>query len=160
MIGCDKLSFPKEWGGWGIKNILWFNTTLRMKSYWRDLSGNTLWYDVLKRKYIKMNLFYWIRKPPKTYINCSPISNGFTKVYNRASLNLCWKVGNCKNIIVGNDPIIGLEEDYKLSSNISNYLVDIGYTTLAQIRRPIWRNRDCSYWLTTKYLGLIQDSTI
>ena len=76
-------------------------------------------------------------------------------------MKLCWKVGNGKNIKVGIDPIIGIEEDYKLSSNILNYLDDIGYTTLAQIRRPIWRNRDCSYSLTTKDLGLIiQESTI
>ena len=41
-----------------------------------------------------------------------------------------------------------------------NYLVDIGYTTLAQIRRPIWRNKDSSYWLTAKYLGLFHEWAI
>ena len=104
-----------------------------------------------------MSLFNWIKNPLKAYRNCSPIWKGFIKTI--ISLHLCWKVGNSRNIMVGIDPIIGLEEDYKLSSNILNYLVDIGYTTLAQIRRPICRNRDCSYWLSTKYLGLIQEST-
>ena len=53
MIGWDKLSFPKEWGGRGIKNNFWFNTTLRTKSFWRAITGNTLWSDIFEGKYIK-----------------------------------------------------------------------------------------------------------
>ena len=61
--------------------------------------------------------------------------------------------------MVGIDHIIIQGEYYKLSSHILNYLVDIGYFTLSHIRRPLWRNMDCSYWLTSKDLGLVHDST-
>ena len=47
MIGWEKLSLPKDWGGWGIKNLYWFNVALRMKSFWRDWqeipSGKLSW---------------------------------------------------------------------------------------------------------------------
>ena len=106
-----------------------------------------------------MNLFDWVRKPLKVSRNISPIWKGFLKIYHMIGLNLCWKVGNGRNMMVGIDPIIGLGEDYKLSTHILNYMANIGYFTLTHIRIHLWRNMDCSYWLTTKDLGLIHDST-
>ena len=46
------LSKPKAMGGWGLKNLSLFSKALRMKSFWRGLTANTLWCKVLSDKYI------------------------------------------------------------------------------------------------------------
>ena len=79
------------------------------------------------------------------------------KIYHWVGEHPTWKVGNGRNVLFGIDPIIGLGNDFKLSSYITNYLAEIGYFTLAHIRRPIRLNMDSSYWYTAKYLGLVQD---
>ena len=33
MVSWENLSLPKEWGGWGLKNIFWFNSALRLESF-------------------------------------------------------------------------------------------------------------------------------
>ena len=72
-------------------------------------------------------------------------------------MNLTWKVGNGRNVIVGIDSINGLGNDFKLLDHITNYLADIGYYTLAHIKRPFWLIRDNSYLYTAKDLGLVKD---
>ena len=50
MIGWENRYLLKDLGGWGIKNLHWFNDALRMKIFWRGLTGNTLWSTILKGK--------------------------------------------------------------------------------------------------------------
>ena len=65
------------------------------------------------------------------------IWKGFMKIYHWNGMNLTWKVGNGKNVLVGIDAILGLEENFQLSPYITNYLADISYFTLAHIKWPI-----------------------
>ena len=37
LVSCQNLSWPKEYEGWGIKNLHWFSITLRLKNIWRVL---------------------------------------------------------------------------------------------------------------------------
>ena len=72
-------------------------------------------------------------------------------------MHLTWKVGNGRNVSIGIDFIIGLGDYFKLPEQITKYLADISYFTLAHIKRPIWMNTDFSYWYSAKDLGLVKD---
>ena len=50
--------------------------------------------------------------------------------------------------------ILGMEGNYKLSSYILEYLVELSFITFAHIKRPPLVHDNNSYWMTTKYLGL------
>jgi len=50
----DRISLPKKWGGWGIKNIFCFFQALTIKSGWRLFSTNNLWMQVFNKKYIHL----------------------------------------------------------------------------------------------------------
>ena len=62
LASWSDLSWSKEFGGSGIKNLLWFNISLRLKNLWRILHSNGLWFQVLHSKYIKCSsVVDWIR---------------------------------------------------------------------------------------------------
>ena len=62
-LTCWKqLSWPKENGGWGIKNLHWFSIALRLKNFWMVLQNERLWHDVLMGKYLKyLSVVAWLR---------------------------------------------------------------------------------------------------
>jgi hypothetical protein len=51
LTSWESISKPKVLGGWGIKNIKWFNIALVLKTIWIGLSGNGLWGEILRAKY-------------------------------------------------------------------------------------------------------------
>ena len=56
------LTWPKENGGWGIKNLNWFSIALRLKNLWMVLQNKGLWHQVIISKYLKNNpVVSWIR---------------------------------------------------------------------------------------------------
>ena len=68
----QNIASPKENGGWGIRNIFWFANSLVAKSCWRGLFGNSLWSQILERKYLKgVDLTSWLRKEECKYPNAS-----------------------------------------------------------------------------------------
>ena len=34
LVKWENLTLPKKWGGWGFKNIYWFDKDLNMKHIW------------------------------------------------------------------------------------------------------------------------------
>eukprot|EP00253_Pinus_taeda_P016263 PITA_16263 len=53
-VAWDKIARPKDLGGWGIKNLNDFSTSLAAKSDWRLITSKNLWTRVVKRKYIDL----------------------------------------------------------------------------------------------------------
>ena len=47
LVSWRDLSWPKELGGWGIKNIQWFSISLCLKNLWRVLHNEGLWHKFL-----------------------------------------------------------------------------------------------------------------
>lgn len=154
MAGWEKLSAPKNWGGWGIKHLFWFNAALRLDSFWRGIFRNSFSTDVLRSKYIKQEISLWIRNPKKKIENASPIWKGFIKIYQWLGSKLAWNVGNGKSVIVGVDPIPGMAGDFQISSSLVDYLAEIGYDTLSRIKKPHGINSDPYYWYSAKDLGI------
>ncbi len=61
-VSWDKVARPKEWGGWGIKYLSSFASSLAAKSGWRLKSMENLWTTIVKRKYIDLIPIYeWLR---------------------------------------------------------------------------------------------------
>ena len=53
LVDWKSLSIPLEFGRWDIKNLDWFNTSLRLKSPWMDLNGSGIWLQITSTKYLK-----------------------------------------------------------------------------------------------------------
>eukprot|EP00253_Pinus_taeda_P029586 PITA_29586 len=75
-VAWDKISRPKEWGGWAIKHLSFFSKSLAAKLAWRLISTNSLWSTVTKRKYIaSATTMEWVRNPIKSSKNASVVAN-------------------------------------------------------------------------------------
>ena len=62
LANWKKLSWPKEYGGWGIKNLYWFSIALRLKNLWLVLQNDGLWHKVVVCKYLKKHTVEtWLR---------------------------------------------------------------------------------------------------
>ena len=71
-VAWDKITKPKEWGGWGIKNLPSFSKSLAAKLAWRLISSDYLWASVIKRIYINQgSVLDWIRSLVKYSKNAS-----------------------------------------------------------------------------------------
>lgn len=53
LVKWKTLVRPKDYGGWGIKNLFHFSTTLAAKNIWRDLFTLGMWNDVITAKYLR-----------------------------------------------------------------------------------------------------------
>ena len=42
-IAWDRINLPKQWGGWGIKDLHLFSRALAAKMGWHLISGQSLW---------------------------------------------------------------------------------------------------------------------
>ena len=147
------LSKPTSQGGWGIKNLEWFSTSLRLKSLWLALCGNGLWFKIISVKYLKKdNVISWIREKAFTVSGASVIWKGFISTITWLGKGLIWMAGNGENIKVGVDPISGMGSCYVLPLDLRIYLEDYGITTLAQARNCT--KEASNYWLTAVDLDL------
>jgi hypothetical protein len=53
LVARNKLAHPKSDGGWGLRNLNVFVTSLVEKSLWRCLFSYSLWSSIIKDKYIR-----------------------------------------------------------------------------------------------------------
>eukprot|EP00253_Pinus_taeda_P024814 PITA_24814 len=135
-VGWDKVARPKDWGGWGIKNLPDFSLSLAAKLGWRLIKMDNLWTRVLKRKYIDpVPLEEWIRNPIKSKQHASVIWKATVDSFKVIEQGLAWKIGNDRNLKIGKDPWIGCNENYALSPGLIRHLEDKNILTLYQWKR-------------------------
>lgn len=66
LVKWETLARPKEYGGWGIKNLFHFGTTLATKNIWKSLFAPGMWNDVIITKYLNRDTVVdWIRNTSK-----------------------------------------------------------------------------------------------
>ena len=53
LVDWKSLSLPSYWGGWGFKNLKFFNISLCAKSLWCGVSRTGIWGDIICSKYMK-----------------------------------------------------------------------------------------------------------
>lgn len=154
-VAWDKIARPKEWGGWGIKNLTDFSTSLAAKSGWRIIKMENLWTKVVKRKYIDPTpLEEWIRKESKKEKNGSVVWKATVEAFKVIEQGLAWQIGNGENLKIGKDPWVGCNEKYALSPGLIRHLESKGIRHLSQVEKigfsTIWGQA----WKSGEELGL------
>lgn len=127
---------PKEWGGWGIKNLSDFSLSLAAKSGWRIIKMENLWTRVVKRKYIDpVPLEDWITNPSKKEKNVSVVWKATVEDFKVIEQGLAWQIGNGGNLKIGKDPWVGCNEKYALSPGLIRHLESKGILFLSQVEK-------------------------
>ena len=138
LASWKDISWPKEQGGWGIKNLSWFSLALRIKTFWRILHSRGLWYQVLHHKYIKCSsVADWLRLKRFSIHNVSVIWRGFIHTLPWMGTHLAWLVGNGENILIGIDPIVGSHNSFSLPEDLRTYLEDLNMCTFSQVHNSL-----------------------
>ena len=152
----DNIEKPKEWGGWGIKQIKPFASALAAKSIWRILSENNLWTSVVRRKYIDpIPLDDWIRTLDKENKRVSNIWKAtIFHVFDLVGQGLAWNIGNGEHCRIGLDPWVGCNENCFLSEGLRASLHQKGLITLAQINAPGQSTIWAQAWRKVDEIGL------
>jgi hypothetical protein len=72
LVKWKTIAKSKEEGGWALKGIHLFDTTLVAKSLWTTLVRDGLWKKIIEQKYVELVYFInWIRSPRKIIKNIS-----------------------------------------------------------------------------------------
>jgi len=75
-VHWELIALPNKWGGWGLKILTHFSTTLAAKLGWKVLTAHSLWTEVVLHKYIyPLRILDWIRLPS----------------WNRTDISVIWK---------------------------------------------------------------------
>ena len=72
----------------------------------------------------------WLRYKLFSVKGVSIIWNGFLNTLTWLGRFLSWQVGNGMNTLIGTDPLVGLDSQLFLPSDLRDYLEDYGITTL------------------------------
>jgi hypothetical protein len=114
-VRWEQISTPKALGGWGMKNIFYFSTTLAEKCSWRLIKTSSLWTQVIHQKYISpLTLLDWVRSTNKSTTGASIIWKALTKYFSLMGVGLVWRVGNGHMVRLGLDPWVGIQLGHNL----------------------------------------------
>ena len=109
LVEWEAISKPQFLGGWGIKNLSFFNLALCAKCISRCLFDNGLWGKVIRVKYLKnIPLSIWLRNKCKTTTTSSEIWRSVTKTLPFIAGDLGWMIGRGVQVYIGIGPIIGM----------------------------------------------------
>jgi hypothetical protein len=143
------LSRPKRNGGWGFRNLFHFNLALNANTFWRVLTQESIWHQVVMDKYLhNSTLIIWIRKPSHTLTSVSRVWSSLIRTLPVINHWLSWRPGAGHLITIGRDRILGIGDKYFLSEELITLLNRKQVTTLAQASKfqdpvtfaEVWRS--------------------
>jgi len=107
----EALSKPKKLGGWGFRNLWFFNTALNTNTLWRVLTRDNVWHRVVMDKYLQnTTLDNWLRKPSHFIKSTSRIWSSLVHIIPLILHRISWRPGAGIHIFIGRDKILGLGE--------------------------------------------------
>jgi ribonuclease HI len=137
LCGWETLSKPRKVGGWGLKNLFIFNTALLASSFWRAATQECIWHQIIADKYMgSLPFSTWIRKLSLQQNWASPFWKGLVAASPVILHWLRWKPGSGKEISLGKDLILGLEDNSLLSPSICLHLRSLNLLTLDRVQLP------------------------
>jgi hypothetical protein len=146
---------PKLFGGWGIKHISWFAQSLSAKSCWRGLFGTGLWSTVLCKKYLKgIDLISWLRRDSHPTQGSSIIWKNFMGSLSIIKRWLAWEIGSGTRVVLGRDPFIGCNPNFKLTTSLLQVLNNSNIHSLAQAVNSM-DTGNSHYWLESAQIRLV-----
>jgi hypothetical protein len=79
LCSWESLSKPRRAGGWGLKNLSTFNTTLLASSFWRAVTHDSIWHRIIMEKYLgSQPLLNWLRKSSFQLKRASPFGRAWS----------------------------------------------------------------------------------
>lgn len=149
------LSKPRKAGGWGLKNLASFNSTLLASSFWRAVMHESIWNRIIRDKYLGARpLFHWLRRPTLLQNWASPFWKGLVASSKVVLHWLRWKPGTGNNIRVGKDMMLGMGVSSLLSSSLCVRLDSQNHSTLALVNVPGGVNSLPDGWMDSTDLHL------
>jgi hypothetical protein len=63
LCNWETIARPKKAGGWGLRNLFFFNKALAANTLWRVLTKAGIWHNVIKDKYLPYSsVSTWFRR--------------------------------------------------------------------------------------------------
>ena len=116
LAAWENLSLPRDCGGWGIKNLDFFNSSLCAKSLWRCLFSHGIWGKLIKENYFKgLDPIFWLRKDLGSKSLVSTIGSSLKKILPIITNYLSWQDGRGFQIHLGSNPICCMGGNFILS---------------------------------------------
>jgi hypothetical protein len=157
----DILARPKSCGGWGLKNLPLFNSTLIANTYWRALNHGSIWNKLLIGKYLgNSSISTWLRKPSHKHRKASSFWNGWLKNLFVILHWIHWLPGDGNSIVLGRDMISGMENQSILSDPLRAHLSSIQLISLAHARVTEDISVFPDRWRSSDSLGLVGQNEI
>jgi len=133
-VWWERISLPKSFGGWALKNIFNFTKVLAAKVVWRLIATNSLWTDVVWHKYIApISIIDWFKNSVRQASGVSVIWKVILKSMEVIRQGLAWKLDNGLQLHIGLDPQPGSENTHTLPQNLSESLAQENIHSLYQV---------------------------
>jgi len=130
----DALTLPKKWGGWGLKKLDYFSSTLAAKLGWQLVTTDNLWTRVAYSKYIApTQVLDWIRRPVRLYTGISIIWKDVLKALDPIRSSITWQIYSGNRVCIGIDPWIGCGNMHRLPPDMLLHLGEQNFTPVAHI---------------------------
>eukprot|EP00253_Pinus_taeda_P012119 PITA_12119 len=110
-ISWQKITMPKKWGGWGLKDLPAFARALAAKMGWALLTSQNLWAHVIYHKYIwPQDIMERARLPSWSSKGCSSIWKALIHSLPLIRDNLVWRINDGTLGRIGMDPWINYQQ--------------------------------------------------
>jgi len=154
-INWQKITLPKKWGGWGLKDLPAFAQALSAKMGWTLMTSQNLWAHVSYHKYIwPQRLLDWIRLPSWQSKGCSSIWKALIHSFPLIRDNLVWRINDGSLGRIGLDPWIGSGGRYILSRELIRLLNAREIKVFADIADQQRTDIFSQAWKTARHLDL------
>lgn len=156
LCSWQSLSQPRRAGGWGLKNLSTFNVVLLASTFWRAVSHNSIWHQIIIDKFLDYSkpLLHWLRKPSFQLKRASPFWKGLVASSQVILHWLRWRPCEGKDIQIDRDLILGLGDRSLLSPPMRLHLLSLHITALAQARVLTGASPLPDDWMTSRDLSL------
>eukprot|EP00253_Pinus_taeda_P012058 PITA_12058 len=122
-ISWQKITMPKKWGGWGLKDLLAFARALAAKMGWALLTSQNVWAHVTYHKYIwPQDIMEWARLPSWSSKGCSSIWKALIHSLPLIRDNLVWRINDGTLGRIGMDPWINYGGRHTLTRDLITHL--------------------------------------
>jgi hypothetical protein len=154
-VHWERIAIPKALGGWGLKNIFMFSTTLATKVSWCLIHTHNLWTQVVTQKYIApFSILEWVRNPDKSRNGSSRMWKAMVQAYALVGNGIIWRICNGRQVCLGMDPWVGCGRDLFLHEEVRELLADRGHIFLHQVDDLVTTNVWQQGWMLGDMLGL------
>jgi hypothetical protein len=155
LCSWEALSRPKSSGGWGLRNLAHFNTSLLANTLWDTLFDKGLWHNIVMDKYLRhSDVIQWFIS---TNFEASIASRIWRNLLKSIHLLLHWQrwlPGSGEQILIGRDCILGMGENSLLSQPLHDHLSRKEVKMLVNARNPQGVSELSDLWLCSGSLGL------